>query len=283
MASSSSDVIHLPGGYVDEDGQVHDDGEIAPLDGTAEEALADVPPGTCAARIVTLLLANCLRRIGKIHQITPDLVRSLLVEDREYLVMKLREKELGPQMWITLVCPHDGCGKELEIKLMLDEMTFERRPVGTRRFSFDADPEVQFRLPVGGDQELAASSGLTGPDALRDFLLARCLNRSYPETAAIDPATKDAIELQMESLAPDVTPEVDSVCPECRRRFTARIDLCFLALGELKSHSYRLEQEVHLLAWNYKWAERDILAMPRRKRERYVQMVQDELEMRSAF
>jgi hypothetical protein len=283
MTDSSSDEIHLPGGYIDEDGHFHDHVELATLDGVAEEALAAVPPGTCAARIVTLLLTHCLRRIGTIHRITPDVVRLLLVEDREYLVLRLRQKTLGPEMWISLACPHAGCCKGLEVKLMLDEIKFESRPIRSRRFQLDSDAQFQFRLPMGHDQELAASSGFSDPESLRDFLLARCLNRSQTEVIAIDNAVKRAIEAQMESLVPDVIPEMEAICPECGRCFTSRIDLCFLAIRELRLHSFRLEQEVHLFAWNYKWSERDILAMPRHKRERYVQIVQDELEQRSSY
>jgi hypothetical protein len=85
----------------------------------------------------------------------------------------------------------------------------------------------------------------------------------------------------MEELAPDVTPELDVECLECRLPFTSRLDLPFLVLQELKAHAYRLEQDVHLLAWNYKWSERDILRLPRRKRERYVRLIEEELEARS--
>lgn len=163
---------------------------------------------------------------------------------------------------------------------MLDELNFERRHV-PRVLSL-GDEGYQFRLPVGADQELAASAGLSDPAQLRDWMLARCLNRSFEEVAVIDPALKDAIELRMEQAAPDITPELEALCPECGNPFTAALDLCFLAMRELKVHSYRLEQEVHLLAWYYKWSERDILALPRNKRARYVRMVREELETRSA-
>jgi hypothetical protein len=82
----------------------------------------------------------------------------------------------------------------------------------------------------------------------------------------------------MEELAPDVRPELEGVCPECRRPFTSRLDLAFLALRELRAHSSSVEREVHLLAWNYSWPERDILALPRPKRQRYVRLIEEELE-----
>ena len=282
MADWSSDTLRLPGGYAAEDGRVHADVEIASLDGNAEDALADAPADACAARLVTLLLANSVRRVGPIRDVTPALVRDLLVEDREYLIMRLFERTLGPRLWVALECPHGECGKGLEVPLMLDEIAFEPRPVAARRFRLDADPPLSFRLPTGGDQELAAASGLTEPEALRDFLLARCLDRTEAEAAALPLALKDAVERRIEELAPDVVPEADADCPECGRPFTARIDLAFLAVRELRSHALDLEREVHLLAWNYHWSERDILALPRRKRRRYVRIVEEELETQAS-
>ena len=60
-----SDEILLSGGHLADDGIVHYSAELAPLDGTAEEALADAPARTCAARLLTLLLAGSVRRIGR--------------------------------------------------------------------------------------------------------------------------------------------------------------------------------------------------------------------------
>jgi hypothetical protein len=274
--------VLLPGGYADEGGRIHREAEIAPLDGVGEALLVDAPPDACAARLTTLVLARSLRRIGTIRKITPTLVRDLLVEDRDYLMIRLRAGTLGPAMWVALDCPHADCGNTMEFKLMLDQFAVGRRPVAAPRFALDLDPPVEFRLPVGGDQEWAASSGISDPAALRNGMLARCLGRDVGAVAALGEAACDAIESRMEELAPDVTPELDAECPECRLPFTARLDLPFLVLRELKAHSYRLEQEVHLLAWNYKWSEREILSLPRLKRERYVRLVEKELEERSA-
>jgi len=273
--------VLLPGGYVDKGGEIHSEAELALLDGADEELLADARPDACVASLTTLLLAQCLRRIGTIRRITPTLVRSLLVEDRDYLMIRLRAAALGPVMWVTLKCPHCDCGKTMDVKLVLDELAVERRPVTERRFALDGDPPIEFRLPVGDDQEWAASCGIGDPAALRIGMLARCLGRDADAVAALGEATCDAIESRMEQLVPDVIPELSAECPECELPLTARLDLPFLILGELKAHACRLEREIHLLAWNYKWSEREILRLPRHKRERYVTLIEDELEARS--
>jgi hypothetical protein len=274
--------VLLPGGYVDKGGGIHSEAELALLDGASEELLADARPDFCVAALTTLLLARSLRRIGTIRKITPTLVRSLLVEDRDYLMIHLRSGALGPVMWVSLECPHRDCGKTMDVKLVLDELAVERRPVTARRFVLDGDPPIEFRLPAGGDQEWAANCGITDPAALRRGILARCLGRDTGAVAALDEAACDAIESCMEELVPDVIPELHAECPECGLPFTAKLDLPFLILRELKAHACRLEQEIHLLAWNYKWSEREILRLPRHKRERYVTLIEDELEARSS-
>jgi hypothetical protein len=273
--------VLLPGGYVDEAGAIHSEAELALLDGAGEEFLADARADACVAGLTTLLLACSLRRIGTIHKITPTLVRNLLVEDRDYLMLRLRAGALGPVMWVSLECPHRDCGKAMDVKLVLDELAVERRPVTARRFVLNGDPPIEFRLPVGGDQEWAASCGIANPGALRDGILARCLGWETGPVAALGEATCDAIETRMEELVPDVVPELHAECPECRLPFTAILDLPFLILRELKMHACRLEQEIHLLAWNYNWSEREILRLPRHKRESYVRLIENELEARS--
>jgi hypothetical protein len=42
--------------------------------------------------------------------------------------------------------------------------------------------------------------------------------------------------------------------------------------------SARLEAEVHCLAFHYHWPEADILALPRPRRWRYLELVRRELE-----
>ncbi len=72
----------LPGGYVDEDGTLHREAELAPLSGHEEELLAD-QGGHASAVLVTPLLSRCVRRIGTISPVTEDVARTLLVADRQ--------------------------------------------------------------------------------------------------------------------------------------------------------------------------------------------------------
>jgi hypothetical protein len=47
----------------------------------------------------------------------------------------------------------------------------------------------------------------------------------------------------------------------------------------MKTNLRDLELEIHFLAKNYHWAESEILAMPRKKRKRYVSLLRQEMEL----
>jgi hypothetical protein len=275
--------VPLPGGFVDDAGRVHVDVDLGPLTGAGEETLLNAPPDTCAAVLTSTLLLNTIRRIGTVRRITAEVIRALLVQDRDFLVVRLREITLGREMWVRLQCPRAECGSEMELRLALDELPIERRPVTGRYFPFDDRSE--FRLPTGGDQEWAASSGLSGEEMCRG-ILQRCVrdrvtHRRLP-VAAFDEPLVEHIEQQMRELAPDVTPELSAICPECRTEFDTEVDMTYLVLRELKSATRPLEEEVHMLAWHYHWPEAEILALTRQKRSRYIRLIQDQLEAGSA-
>jgi hypothetical protein len=268
-------LVMLPGGYVDGAGRTHTEAALVPLAGTAEETVGSWA-GASVASLTTALLACTVVRIGTIDRVTPQLVRALLVQDRDYLLVRLRALSVGRSMWVRLVCP--GCAEDMELELALDQLPVVRRPVRKRYVAFDAGLEL--RLPTGGDQEWAADAGPADPAELRRRLAARCVRRRGARASArrLDDAVVDRVERRMSELAPDVTPEADAVCPHCGAAFSGQIDLPYLVLAELASVTRRLEEDVHLLAWHYHWSERDILRLPRPKREAYLKLIRAQLD-----
>jgi hypothetical protein len=276
--------VTLPGGYADDAGHVHREAELTPLDGLGEDTAGTLLGEPCAV-LTTQLLLCCVKRVGALEA-GPTLVRDLLVQDRDYLLLRLREMTLGTDLWITLACPADGCGEPMEAKLALDQVPVAARPTSARFHTLDTPAgEIEFRLPTGADLEWLAVTGLGAPAEARSRLLARCIRRAggrdglaAADALALDPAVGDTVEAAMERLAPDVALELEGTCPACGRRFEAPVDLAYHALTDLVGNARTLERQVHLLAWHYHWSERDILSMARHKRERYVRLVEDELQ-----
>ena len=132
---------------------------------------------------------------------------------------------------------------------------------------------MEFRLPTGEDQEALAEHL---EDATCVEPLRRCIVR-MPTTWDLQ-KIRPAIEKRMEELTPRPVLEVEGVCPECGLQFSSTLDLSELVLAEAVEQSKRLPYDVHRLAWHYHWPEGEILSLPRKKRFRYLHLLEDELE-----
>ncbi len=289
-----STTVTLPGGYVDDEGVRHGEVELAMMTGEDEYFLAGWDAHTAsAAALVTELLARCVRRVGSVGAVTPTLLRSLLVGDRDYLLVKLRELTFGRQVACVLTCPQATCGEQMELSFDLGALAFESKPVASRYFALrlpddaaDAaqavDVGVEFRLPTGADQEILSSLFWQNADAATAELLARCTRRGATHdddtTGALPDAARVAVEHAIQRLAPDVEIELEAVCPACGGGVETAIDFAAHFFAELLRNLQSIEREVHFLAWHYHWSERDILAMTRARRRRYVALLQAEVD-----
>jgi hypothetical protein len=287
----------LPGGYVDDDGVLHREVELAPLSGREEELLAEQRPAGNTT-LVTVILSRCVRRLGTISPIPAALVRRLLVADRQYLLLKLREITLGAQVQATICCPWADCHKKIDIDFSLQDIPVwesqEKGPTYTMELSPEAayrdEPgqvyrAVTFRLPNGEDQEAVAR--LVADDAARAFaiLLARCIQRVGPweppgdaQIRRLSPLAQQEISRQMEAGSPKVELTMEGQCRECGRDFAVPFEPQEFFFNELRASHDLLYREVHYLAYHYHWSEQEILAMPRDKRRRYIEVLADELE-----
>jgi hypothetical protein len=287
----------LPGGYVDERGTLQREVELAPLSGREEELMVDQGfVGRTA--LVNIILSHCVRRLGSISPVPSGLMRRLLVADRQYLLLKLREITFGDQVQATVRCAWADCGQKVDIDFSLQDIPVKESQVKGPLYSMQLSPEaafkgddgegyraITFRLPNGEDQEVLLP--LVTGDEERAFarLLGRCIQRigpwEHPGDALISrlsPQAQQEIERQMEDLAPKVELTMEAQCPECGRDFAMPFDPQEFFFGELRTSRDLLYCEVHYLAYHYHWSEQEIMAMPRDKRRRYIAVLTDELE-----
>lgn len=292
----------LPVGYVDAQGLLHKQAELAPLTGREEELLAqeDRP----AAGLVTELLSRCVKRIGAISDITPQLMRGLTVADRQYLLLMLRQLSFGDRVQATLPCPWPDCGKGVDIDFSIDEVPVagcgDFRPYYELEIeSFEeaaglglepaAPCLIRYRLPNGGDQETVLDDPRLNEVEKLCTLLSRCIlavggiESPAPEwIMRLPPAVRLKIEQAMESRAPGLELSMDIECPECKRGFVAPFELQDFFFSELKMGNELLFREVHYLAFHYHWSEREIMSMPRDRRRRCISVLADEIERLNA-
>lgn len=280
--------FQLPGGLVDEDGTVHDWVVLAPLSGFAEKMVA-AGNGIPSPVLVTSLLSRCIEQIGGIDQVSEELVRRLLVGDRLFLLLKLREMTFGRQIQAVARCSFPDCGAKVDIDFHTDSIPVIRAPqtslLHTMRLSTEAGGQpVTFRLPNGEDQEMLGHLLDCDEELTADCLLARCVESldggRQPVKAEImgSAAAKAEIEQEMERLAPKIGANFAALCPECGRSFTVAFDLQEFVLAELNTRLDLLLKEVHYLAFHYHWSEQEILGMTREDRRRYIEVLSTEME-----
>ena len=86
----------LPGGYIDATGLRHKQVDLVPLGGREEELLTNrqTPP----SMLVTRVLCQCVKRLGTLEPVAEDVVRQLLVADRAFILLMLRQLTFGSRI-----------------------------------------------------------------------------------------------------------------------------------------------------------------------------------------
>ncbi|MFI5910943.1 hypothetical protein [Dactylosporangium sp. NPDC051541] len=276
----------LPGGYWDATGRLHREFELAVLTGREEELLATTR-GRSAA-LVTEVLSRCVSRLGDISPVPPAVAQRLLVADRQYLLLALRQASFGDRVQANLICPWPDCGERVSVDFSIVDVPVypAENPAPVHTMTLAQGQEVSFRLPTGADQE-ELSEGLADNEAQTlTRLLTRCVQRIGPtgppserQMAELPAADRLAIEERMRQVAPRVEQTIEAKCAECGRTFVAPFDIHRLFFGELRTDANLLYQEVHYLAYHYHWSERDIMDMNRDRRRTYIELLADAIEV----
>jgi len=286
----------LPGGYWDAGGVLHRQADLTALTGREEELVAD--KAVCAAAAATAVLARCVRRIGTVEPVTQEVARELLVGDRQYLLIKLRQLTFGDRVDATVRCPWPDCGEPVDIDFTISEVPVKEVGPFAALHDVELSPEAaaasglgssavraRFRLPNGGDQEALAPLLARNEAEALTGLLCRCIRgiggddgASEERVRNLSPEARVQIEREMEKAAPGVDLTLEAKCPQCARAFPVPFDVQDFFLGEARQSRDLLYREIHYLAYHYHWSEQEILDMTRDKRRRYIEILSDEME-----
>lgn len=292
--------VELPGGVV-HDGARRTDAVLRPLTGADEQALQDAWTATPLER-AEVLLARCVEVVGG-RQVDQEIVRSLTIGDREALLWQLRRLTIGERLDAVVECP--SCHEKLDVALHVGELLqapYEHHP--GERVVRVGDREVVLRAPTVADLAAVAdaASGPAGPrrhdaDAPGDddvaatdddvplgdaeagarVLLERCVSTidGIAPTAADLDALRDAIERRIAELDPQAEALLTMRCPACDATVSTTLDAASFLLEEVARRNRHLAAEVHTIAWHYHWSEAEILGLPLRRRQRYLELIDD--------
>lgn len=287
----------LPGGYLDAAGALHQEAELAPLSGREEELLTN-RAGRSNAELVTRILSRCVLRIGTVSPVSEAVARELLVADRQYLMLILREATFGDQVQATVSCPWADCARKVDIDFAIGAIPIRRAAHLSATYSMQLSHDaafvdehgtlhcdIVFRLPTGGDQEMAAPLAHQSEELALQALLSRCIcaigDPRRPGdvfSGQLSPLALSQIDQAMEAVAPAVELTISGQCPECGRMFDQPFDIQDFVFDELRIRRTQLYEEVHYLAYHYHWSEREIMSMPRTKRRMYIQILAEQIE-----
>jgi len=207
---------------------------------------------------------------------------ALSVCDLEVLVLRLREALVGERIWADVVCRGEECGQRIDLSFRITEYLAHRiaragvaRVRGWRVSSADdpgwfcvvpaaeappsKPPPAQFRLITARDQLIAARQA-NGAQILAE----RCIR-----PAGLPPRQTRAVEAAMETMAPSLSGELAGICPKCSARVSAYFDVRHFCLRELRERAAFVYEDIDVLARQYHWSEREIVALSQTRRVSY--------------
>lgn len=122
LAKAPSGLVSLPGGVLLEEEYIQDC-EVREMTGADEEAVSKPLQAGNLVRFVDMLLRSCTVRIGN-HEGKPveRMLDTMLVGDRDMLVMAIRQATYGDSIRLDVTCPFEGCGADFQVdyKLSVD-------------------------------------------------------------------------------------------------------------------------------------------------------------------
>jgi len=252
----------LPGGLW-ADGQIYRQGRFTSVTGYLEEFVA-----TSSLKLssipewVTTVLFEAVESIGS-RKWTWDDFHKLCVADRQYLMIQLGRKFGSEIIWYKAEC--FSCKENFEVRLEKSEWPCSQAGPG---FPFTnyivGDQELRLRLPNGADQE--SIENMDGEDAWWKLLYS-CIDVEDKPKLSFEQAKE--IEKVLEELSPQLALEMQTSCPNCQKKNMVPLDPYAFGVDSLKP----LFVEVHALALAYNWTEKEILALPRKRRRMYIKLI----------
>lgn len=147
----SDNLVTLPGGYINADGEVIKSVEVRELNGRDEEAISKA---TTVGRMLNTVLTRGVSKIGD-EEITERLLDNLLAGDREAILLGVYKVTFGNPAELSGYCR--GCEdyKQVEVDLDADvEMKSLENPIADRKFTVKGKKhEYTVGLPTGVTQK----------------------------------------------------------------------------------------------------------------------------------
>jgi hypothetical protein len=223
--------LTLPGGHIGADGSVHRHLRVRELTGADEEALFDREHKSDAQR-VSAFLARVVESVDGAHvPIDAAFVDGLSIGDRDYLLLRLRQLDLGDAVHQVARCP--SCAQKVDIDFAISELPVRRLEQPRKTYAIEiGGHRLMLRLPNGADQAALETLGTTNPAAANSTLFARVVldvdGHGPPEedtTRAWPVAMRAELAAWLQANAPGPDLFIDIACPYCHADMSYSFDL----------------------------------------------------------
>ncbi|HEX2330567.1 MAG TPA: hypothetical protein VHN74_17725 [Candidatus Angelobacter sp.] len=231
----------LPGGVLDSRGQCFQTVIVRQLTGHDEEVLADRRYSN-AAQQVTEFLAQVLVEVpGLDKPVSKELVAEMLIGDRDYLLLRLRQICLGDMVEQVMRCPVVTCGRKADVEFLISELPVRRAKAVQPFYEFELseplrkeDPrsaQVVLRLPAGRDLEAILDCRDANPALANTKLFARIIKRLGREALsegmarALPMRARQEIAAFLKKISPGPELKIEIQCPNCGGDMSYPFDL----------------------------------------------------------
>lgn len=201
----------------------------------------------------TLVLCGAAR-----EDVPPARLADLPLGEVNVSLLRMRRASFGPRVAALVEC--ERCAGRLEIALDADALLGALDARGT-----DAAPGTTAAgMRALTIRDLAAVAGERDADAAARVLAERCL---VADVAAV---ALEEIEQRLDALDPAADIALDVTCDACGHAWRASLDIGAFLWKEVATHAATVLADVHRLAREYGWTEREILALGPQRRAAYL-------------
>ncbi|MEE8058719.1 MAG: hypothetical protein V3T17_12950 [Pseudomonadales bacterium] len=262
----------LPGGWIDPQGSIQRNFTFNPINGELELIIAQAGGDHKAlAHQVTEILQAALASLGGSPP-SWEVLQSLCIADRQFLMLQLAIRFAVYQRWYTAQCRQCKASFDyvVEYAQLPMQAADQSYPYAHAQISLG---ECKLRLPNGWDQ-----AHLAGMDDLEEairYLAQACImeidGQDNFAPSKLQELTKEDVAIideVLDQVAPQFAHEIATQCPQCSYQQMILLDF-YQGFSQTQQEVYA---EVLQLAITCHWRERDILAMPRERRRRYLKV-----------
>lgn len=238
---------------------------IAALTGIVEEAcIGAAEAGLPARRALNALLVGCVEGIAD-----EAAAEALSIGRREALALAIRAAAIEGPMRARLRC--EACGEALDLSLPPLDLVSEG---GAEAELALEDVRLGCRAVTAADQAAVAHLA-DDPEAAAAALLARCVTvlQGPADVAGLPRHLREAAAARLFEIDPMAETLLSTACPACGVAVRGSLDAGAFLVAEIARRGAALSREVLLIARATGWSEAAILALPRRRRQRYAELL----------